>query len=75
MPKTIDLAAVYDALKPVLAALVPTLSVGEDGPGRFTIRTDKTVEAFGRKREGVDFASLVVQKNFVAKNQRISCLL
>jgi hypothetical protein len=61
-----ELAPIYNALKQLLTGFAKgNLQVQYDAAGQFHLHTNKTVELQGRKRDGLFFASLLVQKGYV----------
>lgn len=62
---SVDLQAVFNTLKPLIAAYVPPLTAITDEPGRYNACAVGPIEVMGRKRDGMDFATIIVQKAFV----------
>lgn len=61
-----QLTPIYNELKVILLSYVKgNLQVEADKAGQLHLHTQKPVEILGRKRDGLFFASLIVQKGYV----------
>lgn len=60
-----DLQVIFDELKPLLQAYQPPLTAKNDTSGNFDLWSFKPLVIEGRKRDGVFFAGLIIQKRFV----------
>jgi hypothetical protein len=60
-----DLTQIFDTLKPLLQAYVPPLTAKVNDASHFDLWSVKDVVIFGRPRQGVYLAGLVIQKSFV----------
>lgn len=65
MPAKSNLPEIYAAIKPLFEAHIPPFSVYSEGAKGFEITSTKTVEVWGKKRDGIYFGGVKIQKGFV----------
>ena len=56
---------VFSALRTIMEKFTPPLTVTNDNPTRYDMVSEKEVMQAGKKRNRVNFATLLIQKNYV----------
>jgi hypothetical protein len=63
--KNPDLLPLFEDAKKLLVPYAKRLSVRKDEPGAYDLWSEKEVVVEGRKKKGVFFAGLIIQKSYV----------